>query len=252
MKAIVVTTILTLGCSAEVPSVASPSSSPPPAPPSPEIPLVPEAPVPERLSRKEVVDGLNLLFWSDRLLIESVRYNSIDTCNVYSDKARNAIDRLRSGNGEDDATIALALNVARRCVSCLESSWFSCWDMPQLLRELGATSENRKTDKPLLTGRDRSKARGRAMSSAGRIAKAVRGVCAAHPGEMARELNDDVYELEQLAFALDPPDDNLDFVAASLSAATECTKNVEHYYDHARMGLEKMAVNPAGRPRPID
>jgi hypothetical protein len=160
---------------------------------------------------------------------------------------RQKLRQLRAEEHDPDLVEALA--VADRCLSCLPAAYDACWDLHTISYLLGrplATGNLYDELKPV-TGAKRGKERSSILKAARALPSKIPARCKAHPGEWDGDLRDKVGDLADRASVLDPPDYNLADALDRLSAASECTANMERYLGLADIALERAGEEPDGR-----
>ena len=228
-------------------------SQPAPAPsqPTPKPPEVQasESPKPTAtlLSRPEMLDAINLLFWQDRLVIEATRYNNLDQCVRNQSDAEKKMEPLQLRAAElKDAAITEALDAMKPCLMCMEGAWPNCWRLPNMLRALGLKPIALGISAaPKKTGAVRDAETAALRNEIKSVAKKVRAACESHPGDIDLKMKGAAEELDARAWDLDPYDNDLLFASDRLNGAAECTKNFEKYLHWVSTALERNVV-PSG------
>lgn len=225
--------------------------------PRPAVPIAPAAaepvaaepePAPQRMARAEIVKEIGMMFWGDRLLVESAR-DDPNRCAKFMAEAAAKIRGLRESAPTNDKALMTAIARIERCLECIDASWDACWDVPTSLREIGAptTPPLSRDDRPKVTGPARTKERAAILRGVESHLKKVIKTCKDTP-DRPRAVADSTYELELRARALDPPDDNVVFAASLLADAAECDPNTENYVRVVRdIALPRSRSEPDGR-----
>ncbi len=131
----------------------------------------------------------------------------------------------------------------QQCLSCLDAGWFSCLDAAVPLRAIGVdTALNRETETPKISGAAHGKSRKKLIASITALMKQIGKTCTGQPGEWDKASKDKVTDLQDTAWALDPPDDTINFAPDVLDGAAECTGNSEHYRHLVTRALERTAA----------
>lgn len=234
---------LAIACG-EPPAPSQPA--PGPKPPEVQVSASPKPAAPA-LSRQEVLNEINLLFWQDRLVIEATRYNNLDQCVRNQSDAEKKLEPLLLRAAElKDAAITEALDAMKPCLMCMDGAWPNCWRLPSKLRALGLKPMALGIDgAPKKTGAARDAEVTALRKEIKSTAKKVRAACESHPGDIDLKMKGTAEELDTRAWDLDPYDNDLLFASDRLNGAAECTKNFEKYLHWVSTALERNVV-PSG------
>jgi len=222
--------------------------------PTPAAPAAPAAPAVESssptqamatVSKADIVKSLTTIYWSDRLLVEWTRSTSLEQCNKAADEGRGKLAdlKVRAAPGVLTEPVTQAINAMQQCLFCLDAGWFSCLDAAAPLRAIGVDiALNRETETPKISGAAREKSRKKLLASITALKKQIGKTCTGQPGEWDKTSKDKVTDLQDTAWALDPPDDTINFALDVLDGAAECTGNSEHYIYLVTRALERTAA----------
>lgn len=197
------------------------------------------------VSKAGIVESLTTIYWSDRLLVEWTRSTSLQQCNKAAEEARNKLAdlKVRAAPGALTEPVTQAITAMQQCLSCLDAGWFSCLDAAATLRAIGVDMAlNRETETSKISGPAHGRSRKKLIAIITALRKQIGKICAGQPGEWDRASKDKITDLQDTAWALDPPDDTINFALDVLDGAAECTDNSEHYIYLVTRALERTSA----------